>query len=166
MPKITITHELKCDVDTFWKLFFDKEFNDQLYKKGLGFPAFETVSQTENDKELKRTVKGQPKMDMPGPVAKLLGSSFAYTEDGVWDKTTRVWRWKMTPGSMADKLKNEGTMKIEPAGEGRCRRVAEMLIEAKMFGIGGMIESATEKAMRDGWNRSATFIDEWVAKHP
>ena len=43
MIKFTMTHEINCDVDTFWKMFFDKEFNDALYKTALGFTKYDVV---------------------------------------------------------------------------------------------------------------------------
>jgi hypothetical protein len=163
MGKFTITHEINCDVDTFWKLFFDKTFNEALFRESLQFPKYDVLDHRETDTEIVRKVHGMPKMDVPGPVAKLLGSSFSYTEEGRLDKKTHVWSWKMIPSSMADKMRNEGSMRVEAAGPGKCRRVAELLIEAKVFGLGGVIEGAAEKNLRDGWNKSATFMNQWLA---
>ena len=49
-------------------------------------------------------------------------SRFKYVEDGTYDKATKTYRFKVTPSSMADKLTNEGTIRMEPAGEGKSRR--------------------------------------------
>jgi hypothetical protein len=100
---------------------------------------------------------------MPGPVAKLMGSNFRYTEEGTWDKGTKIWRWKMTPSTMAEKLRNEGTMRIEEIGGDKVRRIADLVMEAKVFGIGGLIESSAEKELRNGWDQSAVFQRKWIA---
>lgn len=163
MAKFTVTHEINCDEETFWKLFFDKDFNEQLYKTQLGFPEFTIVEQRDNDHETFRKVSGQPKLDLPGPVAKVLGSGFRYTENGTLDKGAKIWRWKMTPSTMADKLRNEGEMRIERVGDNKVRRVASIFIEAKIFGIGGLLESTTEKELRKGWDESAVFMNKWLA---
>jgi len=81
------------------------------------------------------------------------------------DKKTKVWKWKLTPSTLADKVRQEGSLRIEPAGEGKVKRTVELFIEAKVFGIGGMLESTTEKQLRDGWNDSAVFMNKWVAEH-
>ena len=165
MAKLNLTHTINCDVDTFWKTFFDAEYNDKLYLGALEFPEFKVSTQTENDKEIVRVCTGEPKMTVPAPVAKLLGSSFKYKEDGRFDKATKVWTWKLTPSTLADTIRNEGVLKVEAAGEGKCRRVVEIIIEAKIFGVGGMIESSSEKQLRDGWDASAKFMNEvWFAK--
>src|SRR5262245_143021 len=126
MGNFTMTHEIRCDVDTFWKIFLDKDFNQHLFKEGLGFPALRILEPRETDQQIIRKVSGVPKMNMPGPIQKLLGSGFRYTEDATLDKAKKIWRWKMTPSALAEKLRQEGTMRVEPAGEGRVRRIAEI----------------------------------------
>jgi hypothetical protein len=165
MAKLNLTHVINCDVDTFWKTFFDREYNDKLYLGALGFPEFKVTSQTENDKEIVRVCEGEPKMTVPAPVAKLLGNSFKYKEDGRFDKATKTWTWKLTPSTLADKIRNEGKLRVEAAGDGKCKRICEIVIEAKIFGVGGMIESSSEKQLSDGWDASARFMnDVWFKK--
>jgi hypothetical protein len=165
MPTFTLKHEINCDEDTFWKIFVDREFNDTLYKSVLEFPEFEIIEQTETETKIARKAKGSPKMNMPAAVTKLLGSgNFGYLEEGSLDKATKIWRFKITPTKLADKMKNEGTVRIESAGAGKIRRVVDLVIEAKMFGVGGMIESAAEKSMREGWDKSAVYMNDWLAK--
>jgi hypothetical protein len=162
MIKFTMTHEINCDVDTFWKMFFDKEFNDALYKTALGFTKYDVVDSKDSDKQRTRKVSATPKVDLPGPIAKLLGPGFGYTEDGVWDKGSKLWTWTMTTSQMSDKLKQSGSMRVEAAGAGKCKRIAEISGEAKVFGLGGMIESTIEKELRAGWDKSADFMNKWL----
>lgn len=164
MPSFTLTHEINCDVDTFWKNFFDKSFNVKMFKEGLDFPSFEVVDQKDDDKQVTRKSQVTPKMDVPGPVAKILGSSFSYLEEGTFDKASKVWRWKTTPSTMADKVKTSGVVRVEEAGEGKCRRLCEFEYEAKVFGLGGVIEKALEKNLRSGWDKSAEWMNAFYKK--
>ena len=166
MPTFRVSHEIHCDAATFWKIFFDKAFNERLYRDELGFPEFAVTHQEETDTQIRRKCAGKPRMNMPAPVAKLIGDGFRYVEDGTFDKATQTWRWKMTPSTLADKLRQEGTLRVEPLGPGKVRRVAELLNEAKIFGVGGLIESSAEKELRAGWDRSAVFMNKWIAEHP
>ena len=167
MAKFTVTHIINCDADTFWRVFLDKEFNEELYRKALGFPEWAIVDQAERGGEVVRTVRGQPKMNVPGPLKKIFGSGFGYTEEGRLSGAgaAAVWRWKQIPSTMAEKLRNEGTLRIEAVGEGKIRRSAEIVIEAKIFGVGGLIESTTEKQLREGWDESAVFMNKWLESH-
>lgn len=166
MGKFAIQHEIKCDVDTFWRVFFDQEYNKRLYLDGLGFSAYEILEQRETPDTITRKVKGTPKMNVPGPIAKLLGSSFSYVEDGSFDRATRLWKWKVTPSALAEKTRNEGSLRVEPVGADRVRRIAEIFVEAKVFGVGGLIESSLEKQLREGWDASVPFMHKWLGSHP
>jgi Protein of unknown function (DUF2505) len=163
MGKFTITHEINCNAETFWKVFLDKEFNEKLYRGELGFDEYNIVDQRDTGTEVIRKTFGRPKVNLPGPLAKLVGDGFSYTEDAKLNKATQVWSWKLTPSTLADKTRNEGQMRIEPIGDNRVRRIAEIVIEAKVFGVGGLLESTFEKELRQGWDRSAIFTNKWIA---
>jgi hypothetical protein len=165
MNRFTMTHEINCNVETFWKVFFDATFNQKLYLEGLKFPDFRILDQKETDTQITRRATGKPKLNMPGPIMKVLGDSFGYTEDGTFDKASKIWRWKMTPTTLADKLKQEGSMRLEPVGDSKVRRIAELSIEAKIFALGGLMESSGEKQLREGWDESAVFMNRWVAQN-
>ena len=162
MGKFTVTHEIRCNVETFWKVFFDKTFNEKMYVEGLGFPEFKVVDQVETDQKITRKVVGRPKVDMPGPIAKLLGPNFAYTEEGTFEKAKQLWVWRMTPSVLAEKLKNEGTVRVEAIGSDKVRRIADITVEAKVFGLGGLMESSAEKQLRDGWDKSAVYMNKYL----
>lgn len=164
MTTIAMKHEFDCDQTTFWQIFVDPEYNQALYLKTLGFPKFQVLEEKDTETEYTRTAEGTPNMNMPGPVQKLLGANFGYSEKGRLDKAKNEWRFKITPSTLADKMRYEGIVKLEKVGEGRVRRVVDITIEAKVFGIGGMLESTAEKSMRDGWEKSAILIADWIRK--
>ncbi len=165
MANFKITHEINCNEATFWELFLDKEFNTKLYREGLEFSEWTLDEQTETDTEVKRKTRGKPKLkNVPTAVAKILGDSFGYAEVGQMDKSKKVWTWKLTPTVMADKIRQEGSLRIEAVGD-KVRRTVEMVIEAKVFGIGGMLESTAEKQLREGWDTSAVFMNKWLETH-
>jgi hypothetical protein len=57
-----------------------------------------------------------------------------------------------------------GTVRIEPAGDGHCRRTDNFSIEAKMFGLGALIESSIEKELRSARAKEYAFLARWVAQ--
>ncbi|HRI11147.1 MAG TPA: DUF2505 domain-containing protein [Nannocystaceae bacterium] len=164
MKKFTLVHEIQCTPERFWEVFFDKEFNRSLYVEGLKFSDFTVVEQTAGP-DVRRKVKGTPKVELPGAIAKLVGDKFGYEEEGTFNAAKKEWRWKMRPSVMADKMRMEGVLRVEAAGAGKCRRIAEMEVEAKVFGIGGMVESTSEKEMRAGWDGSAAYMNKWLREH-
>jgi Protein of unknown function (DUF2505) len=164
MHSFTLSHEIQCDEETFWKIFFDKDFNAALYKEGLAFPDYSVLELKESDKEIFRRVKVTPKMDAPAPVAKVLGSSFSYVEEGTFDRAAKIYRWKSIPSQMAEKVKTDGDVRAQPAGDGKVTRLSKFNYEAKIFAIGGLVESSIEKSLRSGWDKSAVFFNDWLKK--
>jgi hypothetical protein len=160
MKKISLTHVIDCDADTFWKLFLDPEYNKKLYLEGLGFKAFDILEMTPE----KRHLKAVPKMNVPAAVAKLLGDSFGYEDQGSLDKASGVFRWKMTPNTLQGKLSTSGTVKIESASDKKIRRLSEATVEASVFGLGGVLESAAEKEVREGLEKEIEFMRRWLTK--
>jgi hypothetical protein len=163
MNKFTVKHEINCNVETFWKTFFEKDFNDKLYLQHLGFPEFKVLDQKETETHITRKTSGKPKMNMPGPVAKILGDNFRYTEEGNFDKKSQTFQWKMIPSVMPDKIRTEGVVRIESIGDNKVRRIADLTVEAKIFGVGGLMESSAEKQLRQGWDDSAVFMNKYLA---
>ena len=166
MREFTLTHEINCDAETFWKVFLDGDFTKAVYLEGLQFPSYEQLELRESDTEVVRRLRVQPRLNAPKAVQKLLGDRFTYEEEGRFDRESKTWTWKTIPSALKGKLNSGGSLRIEPAGDKRCRRVAEMKLEAKVFGIGSMVEGHFEKELRAGWDNSATFMNQWLEEHP
>ncbi len=160
---IKISHDFDATADAFFELYFDTASMTRMYRDYMQFPEFD-VQQTDDADRIRRTIKAMPKMEMPGALSKVVGSSVRYTEEGVFDKKTKVYTWKTTPGFLSEKIKNEGVMRVETLGDGKIRRTAEITLEAKVFGLGGMIESTFEKTLRDGWEKATQYFRENLKK--
>lgn len=163
MPHFTLRHDLPLTPERYWALFFDRDFNAGLYAF-LEFPSWDIVEQRETPEAITRVVRAVPKMDLPAAVAKVMGDSFSYTEEGRFDRGTRTYRMEMKPSVLQGKLRNEAVMRCEPLGADQCTRVVEVTAEAKVFGIGGLIESAIEKNHRAMWARSVEYYRRHAAR--
>ena len=164
MRRLTLVQDIALDLDEHWRLFLDDDFDRKQYLEGFGFPRYEVLERRDGEAETFRRIRVVPKLDLPGPVAKLLGSSFAYTEDQTFDKKARTFRSKTIPSVLADRLTSESNVRAESAGVGRCRRTVEVSVEARIFGIGGLVESAFEKNLRSGWENAARYMNAQAAK--
>jgi len=161
MKRGTLVQDMAMDVAEHWRIFLDDAFERELYRDGLRFPGYELLENRESDGEIIRRIRVVPRLDLPGPVEKLLGKSFAYTEEGSFDRKAQVWRSKFIPSVLVDRLTSTVVVRAEPAGEGRCRRTVDYAVEARIFGVGGMVESALEKSVRGGWEAGARFMNGW-----
>ncbi len=163
--RIRIDDEYRCSVETFWsKMFFDEEYNRRLFLDGLHYKLFEQIELTDRGDTMLRRVRGVPASEIPAAVQKVIGADLSYVEELVWDKKTRKAQFKNVPKTMASKLRIEGTLWAEPAGEGRCRRLVDLDLEAKIFGIGGLIETTAAKIFRENFEAAAVWTNRWLAE--
>ena len=166
MKTSTTSAALPCTPDTVWASFFDEPYLRALYLDELESRAFDVLELGDTSRKLRIV----PKMKLPSPVAKLIGDSFAYEEHGTLDRASNEWTWRMVqPANLDPKSKPRkdavtmhGTALIEPAGDGHCRRTDTFSIEAKIFGLGGLIESTIDKELQRGRTKEYAFLKRWL----
>ncbi|MCA9651417.1 MAG: DUF2505 domain-containing protein [Myxococcales bacterium] len=166
MLEFTLRHTIDCNPARFWELFLDADWTQALFDDGLNFRCEVGPVEEVAGGVRRREMRVVPKVDLPGPVAKLFGDKLGYTERARLDTAKEVWSYELTLNMLADKIRLGGEMTLEPRGDERVTRVSKMWVEAKIFGIGGLVEKAAEKNMRDGWDKSAVWMNRWLAEHP
>jgi Protein of unknown function (DUF2505) len=158
MKTVTGTALLPCTAETFWTVFLDEQYMRALFLDELQFKELSVLELTETS----RKIRVVPKVSLPGPLQKLIGDSFAYEEHGTLERARNEWTWRMVPRK--EIVATRGTLRLEPAGEGQCRRHDEVIIEGKLFGVGGLIESTAEKEVRASWAKELAFLTRWLQK--
>lgn len=167
MLKVTLVHEMKCSEERFWEVFFDADFTRELILEGLDFASCEVdpFKEAPGDKRT-RQMRVIPKIDVPAAVAKILGPKLGYTEDGTFEVKTERWNYELRLSVLSERIKMGGQVRIEAIDDTRCRRLSDLWVNVKIFGIGSLVERAAEKNMRDGWNRAAVWMNKWLVAHP
>ena len=167
MPEVTLRHEIDTDEDTFWsKIVFDESFNKKLYEGALKFPGWKLLDSKEDDATIVRRVQVDPPVgDLPGAVKKVIGDKLGYVEDGTFDKKTRHYSLKVTPSAMAEKTKVTGELWVEKIGEKKIRRMCKINVEVKVFIIGGMIEDRILSDLKNSYDNSTTFTNQYIKEN-
>jgi hypothetical protein len=158
MKTVTGSAVLPCSAETFWKVFFDEQYMRALFIDELKYTELTVLELTETARKL-RVV---PKLNLPGPLQKLVGDSFGYEEHGTFDRARNLWTWRMVPKK--EIVATRGSLRIEPISDTQCRRHDEVIIEGKIFGLGGVIESTAEKEARASWAKEQAFLERWLKK--
>jgi hypothetical protein len=160
-----IEHEVECSAETFWRAFFDADYNRQLFQDVLGFPTFEQRSFEETDQEIRRVIHVVPKVvGVPGPLKAVVGEGLAYTEEGRFDKAGQRFRIRVAPSKMADRVNIEGAISTVPMTEKRCRRLFEVSVRANVFGVGGLLERQIVSDLEKSNELAARFTGRFVAE--
>jgi hypothetical protein len=170
MKTSTTSAAFPCTPDIIWASFLNESYLRALYLDELESRAFAVLDIGEASRKLRIV----PKMKLPAPVAKLIGDSFAYEEHGTLEPAANEWTWRMVqPANIDPKSKPRkdavtmrGTVHVEPSGEGHCRRTDRFTVEAKIFGLGGLIESSIEKELQNARAKEYAFLARWVEQSP
>ena len=165
MKKVHLVHEIHCSAEAFWKLYFDPEFTAALITQAVKVDDFKILKFAETDREIHRISTGRPRINAPAAIQKVIGDNFSYTDEVRFDKSTQTLRWQIRLSTFTDKTRNEGVLRVEPIGPDRIRRIADAEVEARIFGMGGIMESGMEKQMQEGWGAGAEFTNRWIASH-
>ncbi len=157
-------HEVDCDADTYWeKCVLSEEYNKRLFMQELKFKSYELLEQKDLGDKVTRRVRAEPQPgNMPGPMKKAVGDSLSYVEEGSYDRKTKLYTFRTIPAAFGDKVKIQGTMRCEPAGEKKSVRVTEVQVEVKIFVVGGMIEDRIKNDLKQSYAKAAEFTNAWV----
>ncbi len=159
MKTVTSSFVVPCSAAAFWKVFLDERYTRALYLDEMHFKEV-TVLELGDDA---RKIRVVPKLNLPGALQKLVGDTFSYEEHGTLDRAKNLWTWRMVPKK--ELVATRGTVRVEPLGDDECRRHNEIVIEGKVFGLGGIIESTAEKEVRATLDKEALFLPRWIAEH-
>lgn len=161
---LSFSHVFEIDADGYWnKLFFDVEYNRRLYLEVLKFRTFEQLElKDEPGGARTRRIRIEPGIDAPAPLRKIIGERLAYEEIGRFDPERRRWNYKVVPSVMPEKVSITGELWVEPRGERRCERRAEVDIKVSIFGVGSLFESVIEKQTRASFEQVPAYTNAFV----
>jgi hypothetical protein len=158
--KFSLDNDLEPDVDAMWELLLDANYQRRIHMEGLRFQDFTVVSEEERGEVMHRVTRVVPRVDMPGPIKKLLGESMSYQEFVSFDRGAKKWLWHLEMPGPGRKIKVGGRIEILPGRSGKgCLRRTHFEVEVKILGIGGLIEKTIKKETLENYERAAVFIN-------
>jgi uncharacterized protein DUF2505 len=166
MKERRIEHIYDCSAEVFWnQLFLDDEYNRKLFVDELHFSVWRVLKQEERAGEVHRVIEATPPLgDLPSPLKRLLSEGLGYEERGVLDRKSQRYTLEVTPRSLASKLTIRGELFTQPISESSCRRVYIGRAEARVLGVGGMIEQRLLDDIEKSYNKAAVFTNRWIAE--
>ncbi len=147
--------------DEFWeRLHKSDEYGHYLYVESLGF-GYEPID-VDHDRGVTKA-RIIPKVAAPDVLVKLLGADFSFVEDGALEGDG-VYRFRILPSTLAERIAVEGEMRILPEGEDKCVRYMKFRIDARVPGLGGILEKFVERSTRKSYVESHLITNRYVAE--
>jgi len=159
--KFVIQHEFHTSVEQFWtEIFKSEEFNRALYIDHLrcGYEL-----ELWNPATGRRRARVWPTNTIPKALARVLGDTISFVEEGTCDDDVHRYDFRVLPSRLPERIRVNGSVVTAPLCDRTCERTVTFEIEARVFGIGHMIESFLETTTREQYDENATFINEYLA---
>jgi hypothetical protein len=162
LMKLNVRNDYPCNVDTWWKMYWDPEF-EALLSRGSDLLR-EVLSEQDSPTENLRRVRFTPSQELPGPVAGLLGSSkLVYEQENRWVKADSVLHWQVFPAVMADKVTAAGKFEVRATQQG-CEQIVTGDITVKLRFFGGKIENAVVTQVENSFAAYARAARTWLLR--
>jgi hypothetical protein len=149
--------------DEFWeRLHKSEEYGHYLYVESLGF-GYEPIEVDHARGITKARII--PKVPAPDALAKLFGADFSFVEDGTLG-ADGVYRFRILPSTLGDRINVSGEMQILPEGDDRCVRHMTFRIDARVPGLGRLVEKFVERSTRKSYIDSHAITNRYLAERP
>lgn len=157
-------HELPCEIERFWRLYLDDDFQRRAFVEGLGWSPPRVRARTEADAELTRILECEPRLSLPPAIARLLQRTLGFTEYARFDRRAQRLELRHVTNVFGDRVELVGEIWAEPLDGGRCTRCAEMTITAHVPLVGALLERTVEHNLHKGFDGSAAYIRRALAE--
>lgn len=159
--KLACAHEIPLSAEAFWDVIHSPRY-EALVAETIGLHEYSELERRDERDAIYRRIRSRP--ELPEALAALFrriaprGAAPSYVEEQWRAKEARVVRWRMEPSVLADRIRVEGVLRVEPIDDARCRRVLEGVVEVKLLGLGALVERAVVAATVDAYARSAALV--------
>ncbi len=166
--KYTIADEFATTPQRYWEVFFDEEYNKQLFAHlRVGYELLEMKREGEGEAlVIRRRQKLTPQRELPALFQKFVKGGAHYVEENRFTARTNAVEVVTTPSFMADSILTRGVYRLEVAGPRAVRRVWDGEVTVKIPLVGGKAESFIVDEVKASYRATTEFTRRWLAEHP
>ena len=158
--KLHVRHTFPCSMPTFWKMFWDEDF-DRMLMEAAGVSRTTVWDRTEGDRRLWR-MRFVPNQELPALVAKAVGTKkLVYEQDNNLHEASGVMDWEVFPAVVPDKVTSKGVMRVTESSRG-VERLVEGQIDVRIPLVGSRIEKAIHKSVMSSYERTFEVSLDWL----
>ena len=146
------------------EMFFDPEMNRHI-NESLKLGPKHLIEEIDNDEILYRKNLFSPKIDIPKSAKKLIrNKGLGYFESSTFYKGKHYANWSIKTEMFPDKITGGGKFLFEEVGN-KTRRIVQGEINAKMFGVGEIIERLIIQNLEENYEKITKVTKQWIKEH-
>lgn len=155
----TIADEFPATPQRFWDLFFDDQYNKDLWATlNIGYELLEFERKGEGaELVITRKIRLTPQRELPGIMKKFVKGALSYVQDDRYTATNSQMTTRSTHNFASDRIDSHGVQRVEPVGEAACRRVFEGVMNCSIPLVGGKIEQHLVDEVKQSYRRATEF---------
>jgi hypothetical protein len=160
--KYTIDQEFRCEsVERFAAVYFSETFNEVVAIE-LGLKERRLVEEEPVEGErVRRRVRMIPSVQLPGALKKLIGDhEINYDEVSTYDPKSHALEFYIDSAAR-DRLEVKGTIRFVKTASG-VRRLIDCEANARVFGVGGLIERLIESEVKKSYETIAKVMQRYL----
>jgi hypothetical protein len=163
MTEFSIVHEFETDSDSFWRVFLDSAFQNEMYR-AVGMKRSE-IRREEYEDRLIIVATYVSDRQLPPVVRTMIGSRpLGYTETLTLRKHTGVVEQHIEMTVLRDRIRFGGTITVEKLGDEHVRREYAGAINVDIALIGKKVEQSTVNEMKRTHEQAAEVLRSWLQK--
>ena len=167
-----LENEIPMSAQELWRTLHTPEF-DTFTAREYELKAYMELEKQVSDNLIHRRVHITIGTDLSyipfGLAHKILGGNeiiYEEIQDKYLDRYEMHWKNKwIEPSLFKDKIRVSGVLRLNPIDEGRCKRIREMSIHIRIFGVGHILEGmAAEQAKRTS-DKFSRVVAKWKSEN-
>lgn len=155
-------HGLRCKSDAYLRCVLDDEYNRRLYVDALKYAGFRTLERVREDNfEVRRSQVYPAPATTPSVILKVF-DDLSYVEEAKLDPAKNHVALNFVAKSLTERIKIFGEITCVDRSDGTCERTATMSVDARILGIGGILERSIMADMARGYELAVTLAPEYI----
>ena len=163
----TVGGHYPITVNRFWdEVFFTETYTNDLFLKGLNFPAVEILKcERSTDGETRRSLKVTPRLSLPTALKRLVKGGLLYVETGIFEPKSKVFKSTITVPASPKLLTIKSQMRFTDSPSGGCDRHVQFDVSSSTFGIAKLVEKTTKVVLTQQYDAAEAFSRQWIKNH-
>jgi hypothetical protein len=169
---IRVENEVPMSAQELWRIMHTSEF-DAFAAREYELMAYKELEKEVSDNLIHRRLRVITRTGLSyipmGIAHKIIGDNaiiYEEIQDIYKDRYEMHWENKwIEPPAFKDKIQVSGWLRLIPIDEGRCKRIREMSVHIRIFGVGRLLEGMVVEQAKKTSEKFSQVVAKWKSEN-